>query len=382
MASIHKRERSPFWVASFQDAQGRWIKKSTKTTNRAEATRIANQWADLAEQGRSGRLVEGQARKVISEIHERATGSPINFYTCDAWLDEWIAGKTGATGERSLLKYKQICREFKEVLGTRTSLSLAVINQADIRRFRDAQVAMGKAPTTVNQNVLKILSAPFAAAVRAGYITHNPCVGVEGIKDHADTEKDVFTPEQLEALCRAASGDWVGAILMGFYTGLRLKDISEMEWQSIEVDQAIIRVRTKKTAQKLAIPIAPVLLEWISAQPQGIGRAKLFPQLAGKSGTGRSGLSMQFRRIMEKAGIRGRILREGSKGGAGRAQSSLSFHSLRHTFNSALANAGASQELRQKLTGHKSVSMNDRYTHLQIDALRSEVAKLPHVRRS
>jgi integrase len=169
---------------------------------------------------------------------------------------------------------------------------------------------------------------------------------------------------------------------MGFYTGLRLKDISEMEWQSIEVDQAIIRVRTKKTAQKLAIPIAPALLEWISAQPQGIGRAKVFPQLAGKSGTGRSGLSMQFRRIMEKAGIRGRILREGSKGGAGRAQSSLSFHSLRHTFNSALANACVSQELRQKLTGHKSVSMNDRYTHLQIDALRSEVAKLPHVKRS
>ncbi len=91
---------------------------------------------------------------------------------------------------------------------------------------------------------------------------------------------------------------------------------------------------------------------------------------------------MQFKQIMEKAGIRGRILREGPKGGAGRAQSSLSFHSLRHTFNSALANAGVSQELRQKLTGHKSVSMNDRYTHLQIDALRSEVAKLPHVKRS
>ena len=53
------------------------------------------------------------------------------------------------------------------------------------------------------------------------------------------------------------------------------------------------------------------------------------------------------------------------------------FHSLRHGFNSKLANEGVSEEVREKLTGHKSGMMNQRYTHLEIDALRKAVRKLP-----
>jgi len=36
-----------------------------------------------------------------------------------------------------------------------------------------------------------------------------------------------------------------------------------------------------------------------------------------------------------------------------------------------LANAGVSDEIRMKLTGHKSKEMNTRYTHLQIETLKS-----------
>lgn len=380
MASLHKRAGSPYWFVSFQDPQGRWVKKSSKTTDRSLALRIAVEWSRAAEQARAGRLVESQARRVVSEIHEQATGTPLNFYTCEAWLSEWLNGKRGAASERSLLKYTQVCRDFQKSLGPRATLPLVAINQADIRRFRDAQVARGKAPSTVNQTVRKILSAPFTAAIRAGYITYNPCHGVEAIKDSVDAEKDIFTPEQIESLCQTAIGDWVGVILAGFYTGLRLKDITDLEWGNLNLEDSLIRVRTKKTGSKLTIPIAPPLLKWLTAQPKGIGVTKVFRELAGKSGTGRSGLSMQFKRIMDRAGIKGRTLREGAKGSSGRTQSSLSFHSLRHSYNSALANAGVSQEVRQKLTGHKSAAMNDRYTHHDIDNLRTAVAKLPQIK--
>ena len=40
-----------------------------------------------------------------------------------------------------------------------------------------------------------------------------------------------------------------------------------------------------------------------------------------------------------------------AKGKNGRKRSSLSFHSLRHSFNSAMANTGVTQEIRQRLTG-------------------------------
>jgi integrase len=80
---------------------------------------------------------------------------------------------------------------------------------------------------------------------------------------------------------------------------------------------------------------------------------------------------------MEKAGVEGKITQH-AKGG--RALSNLSFHSLRHSFNSALANAGVSQEIRQKLTGHASAEMNKLYTHHDLEPLRAAIATLPTVK--
>ena len=80
-----------------------------------------------------------------------------------------------------------------------------------------------------------------------------------------------------------------------------------------------------------------------------------------------------FKRIVKKAGIdpmtvSGKGLRQFTK---------RTFHSLRHSFNSALANAGVAEEIRMKLTGHQSRPMNERYTHLQVATLKSAVGTLP-----
>jgi integrase len=86
---------------------------------------------------------------------------------------------------------------------------------------------------------------------------------------------------------------------------------------------------------------------------------------------------MAFKRIMARANIRGRLLREAN--GAGRSQSSLSFHSLRHTFNATLANAGVPVEIRQKLTSHASAEMNAIYTHHELEPFRAAIAVIPRI---
>jgi len=53
------------------------------------------------------------------------------------------------------------------------------------------------------------------------------------------------------------------------------------------------------------------------------------------------------------------------------------FHSLRHSFNSALANAGVTEEVRMKLSGHSSKAMNTRYTHLEVGTLKRAMTSLP-----
>jgi integrase len=182
---------------------------------------------------------------------------------------------------------------------------------------------------------------PFNAAHDAGHIEINPTKNaVRPLRDEArNGEKDLFTPEQIAELTKAApSEDWKGTILCGYYTGLRLRDVADLEWSAVDLDKRTITVTTRKTLRTVTVPIHPQFRMWLEKQTRGIGKAPVFPTLDGKSGGGKSGLSMAFKRIMERAKIKGRLLREAN--GAGRSQSSFSFYSLRHSFNSAMANAG------------------------------------------
>lgn len=383
MPSVHKRLNSPFWVAAFDGADGRRLKKSTRTSNRTLAMKLALEWEQAAKAGRAGRLVESQCRRVLSEIHEHANGEALQFYTAGAWLEEWLAGKKGAVTPRTRMKYDQYVAEFRESLGDRDKAPLNAINIRDIRKFRDELAKEGHSPVTVN-GALKILAAPFNAALRLGYVTTSPCSGVEPLRDDADVEKDVFTPDQLRALIDSAEGDWKGMIRAAFYTGLRLGDLANLQWEHFNLEAKVptMRRKTSKKQKIVSVPIHADFAQWLSEQTRGIGKAPLFPSLFGKSGAGRNGLSMAFSAIMERAGVVGRILRQAAEGSAGRTQRSLTFHSLRHSFNSAMANAGVSQELRQKLTGHASATMNARYTHHELQVLESAVAKLPSIAES
>ncbi len=97
------------------------------------------------------------------------------------------------------------------------------------------------------------------------------------------------------------------------------------------------------------------------------------PKLAGKVTGGRRGLSEGFKRIVVKAGIDPMTV----KGKGIRNFSKRSFHSLRHSFNSVLANAGVSEEVRRKMTGHASPMMNQKYTHLESETLKKAMDSFP-----
>ncbi len=45
-----------------------------------------------------------------------------------------------------------------------------------------------------------------------------------------------------------------------------------------------------------------------------------------------------------------------------------------------MANAGVSQEIRMKLTGHMSAEMNKGYTHHELAPLRAAVGLIPSIR--
>lgn len=115
--------------------------------------------------------------------------------------------------------------------------------------------------------------------------------------------------------------------------------------------------------QRRNSPSRPLLRE-----PAGRGGS-----LADKGPGGKHGLAEGFKRIVVKAGIDPMTV----PGKGTRNFTKRTFHSLRHSFNSALANAGVAEDVRMKLTGHSSKPMNAVYTHLEVDRLKSAVSSMP-----
>ena len=92
---------------------------------------------------------------------------------------------------------------------------------------------------------------------------------------------------------------------------------------------------------------------------------------------GRRGLCAQFGHLMNAAGIDPQEVQS-----ARRRFPRKSYHALRHSFASALANAGVAAELRMKLTGHQSAQVHRTYVHLEFAPLQQAVAMLPSLRIS
>jgi integrase len=205
------------------------------------------------------------------------------------------------------------------------------------------------------------------------------------LPDEASQTREAFTFDQVESILRIADSEWRTAIMLGAYARMRLGDTVALTWSNIDLANETIKFVPQKTSRgrrrkELVLPIHPTLLQHLNELP-GADRgpaAALIPGLAARRISGRRGLSRDFLALVVEATIECEAMeRPGTDRIGGRKFRKLSFHSLRHTFNSVLANAGVDQEVRQQLTGHASAEMNKRYTHLELKTMRSAIGKLP-----
>lgn len=185
-----------------------------------------------------------------------------------------------------------------------------------------------------------------------------------------------FNPDQVGVLAGAAAGDWKTAVLVGFFTGARFGDAVNLNWSDVNLRTVTIGYRQKKTGEKVAAPIHPELLEHLKSLTAVSGGA-IMPSLAGRSTGGAAGLSAGFNQVMKSAGVyQPRVVTK-----SGKSFPLLSFYSLRHTFESLLANAAVSSEVRRELTGRSSESSQQVYTHMEIEVQRRGIGLLPSVLR-
>jgi integrase len=393
------RKRSPFWYAVFRGKANRYVKKSTKETARSKALEMARGWEKAAKQARERTLTEARTRDILSEILSSVNGGEgLQVFTVAEWFDHFVKQKQKSRADKTALRHEQMMKEFIEYLDHRAHLNFAAISSKDIADFRDHRQSRGLAPSTLNTDIT-VLSSAFNAALKQGHISVNPCVAIEPLKDKL-VHKSVFMPEQVTAILKtiedmefagprggkldkdqneALRRDWRGLILTAFYSGLRLGDAANLQFKHIDLVSGIktIRVQQGKTGAEIVIAIHPALEDFLLSLPAPkTDEAFLFPAFAQRIV---SPLSKYFRKIMERAHIEQHVIRERSESGSGRSVNALSFHSLRHSFTSILANAGVPEETRMLLTGHTERATHQRYTHHELQRLRDAVAVLPRI---
>lgn len=414
MASVHRRKDSKYWYCSFRipvvDAatgEGTWkqFQKNTGQTDQKKAERAAEELEKAAqaqygagdEKGRKmlailreateealrGTLSEPFARKALIDLFAVANGSMLSVYTVRGWFDEWLERKHRTVKPATYSLYRLALGGFGDWLGERAQNRLEAIGTQDVRRWRDHLRDEGRTGKTVSQ-YQKSVSSAFRSAVAEGVLLRNPAEGLEFLPKEDSTKREPFALEELKALVEHADPQWRLAIRIGYYTGLRLRDIANLKWTDVDLSgAAFIHVEPMKQARKkehkkrLQVPMHRALVaaftEYTSSDDPA---APVFPDLAGRATGGTGGLSWQFSRLMEKAKVDPGVKRIRAEGEAGRKVSSKGFHSLRHNFVSALANAGVVKELRMELTGHDDEDSHRIYTHRDQKRLRGGIEKM------
>lgn len=393
MATLYKDPNNPNWFARFKNSDGKRISRSTRTTSKRKAREIANDlegverkkqkqggtlqkgFVEIIEiasrEAGSGELTLARADDLIRRLHMLANPS-FKIVSVEDHLGKWVSDQADHVSEKSLSTYKDMKRRMVTAFGPRiASMPIGDLGTEDVRK---ALKKITKTPIKGSQRTIKASTAnmdlralrrALRTAVSAGLAKLNAADDVRTLPEDDSTERAPFTVKEVRQLIdhSSTSDQWKGVIIIAAHTGLRLGDVTRISRDHLDGTSLEIRAeKTKRGKEILRVPLTPPCLQWI-----GDREGDLFPDMKGvKTGT----LSTQFVRIMDRAGVPREITE------AGDIVKRRSFHSLRHTFTSWLAEADVHSDVRQKLTGHKSAGVHARYTHHD-EALDRAVAQLP-----
>ena len=138
------------------------------------------------------------------------------------------------------------------------------------------------------------------------------------------------------------------------YTGLRRGELFKLKRKDVDLDSGNLALRDPKGGPDVMLPISlkvvTIMKEARKLRPHSVN---VFPN---KWGRQRTTLSNTWPRIRAAAGI----------------PKAFRFHDLRHTYASYLASSGEVQLYTlQRLLGHKTAAMTQRYAHLSDRTLRA-----------
>jgi integrase len=334
-----------------------------------------------------------QGQKLLGPAWTGRGRPPAGYFTkrtAEDWLVEFLdearrdaaAGfvSTGVTFAEAAEEYLRFAEEDRgckpsTIRGYRSQLNAHLlpafgtkriedITEREIERWR-AGITGSRSARPVLSNKTKnhqlvLLHAIFRRAVKVYGLRRNPLVNVDRYRVRASGDIEVFSPEEIWALVRAASSEMDGVIfLTAAFTGLRRGELLGLRWRDIDFEASTIRVRasyaagqltTPKSGKVRAVPMAPDVASALAR----IGQRVRFTEdddfvFAGAAGLPVNGdaLSSRYERALSTAGLR-----------------RLRFHDLRHTFGTRMIREADIRRV-QEWMGHADIQTTMKYLHYE-----------------
>jgi len=254
------------------------------------------------------------------------------------------------------------------------NMRLKEITTDRLLAFKQQLVNKGLAPAT-QKHILGIVRQVFNFAIdREMFIDKSPFSGTEGkkiipkkSKIHNEHQR-ILTAEEEDALFTAlakSSPKVHDMALISLYSGLRYAEIAGLRWLSVDFQRNSITVIGKGSKER-TVPMNIIIQKLLLARhlPGTKPSDLIFPST---KGTISSKISRTYPLTVKLLGL---------NDGIDDRRYFLTFHSLRHTFATRLAEAGTPLTIIRDLLGHRDLEMVSRYAKSSLTQAAERVAGL------
>ena len=305
---------------------------------------------------------ETWARQLESEIdrglfQDRSEAERTTFGDLlDRYVKEITPFKKSASSEKQrILRFK---REDKIALYKTTALTGKLIAE-----WRDKRL-LEVSGSTVNRELNLISHIINTARKEWGIHISNPVELIRRPKENRGRERRLSADEdkrlmaELELTSRSEAGTYTAGgthnpwikpiVIFAVETGMRRGEILSLTWKNVDLQKRVARLIDTKNGEGRSVPLTLKATSLLQSLPRSID-GRVFATTA-------EAVKLSFQRAVVRAQI-----------------DDLHFHDLRHEGVSRLFEKGLNVMEVASISGHKTLQMLKRYTHLSSDVLLAKI---------
>jgi integrase len=241
-----------------------------------------------------------------------------------------------------------------------------------IKEFKKQLISKGLAPATI-RHCLGIIRQSLNWATDSGlFAGKSPFSGIEGKKIIPSTinnaRKRVLTKDEESLLFPALikrSKDIHDMAIVSLYGGMRWNEIATLRWLAVDFENNRIQV-TGKGDKERVIPMNQKVRQilWERKIPGTNISGLIFPSATGKV---RPQISKSYADTVKELRLNDNIEDRRYR---------ITFHTLRHTYATRLAEAGCPLTVLRDLLGHRDLIMVSRYAKSTLEQAATRVSEL------